>query len=81
MFCSSSGNLNISIALELSKYLKDERDYVPWAAVLTWFNVMKNRLSLTPVYGNYQVTDSGNNSTLYLLTVVSLCLCFFFVSL
>ena len=51
----SAGRLETATALELTKYLVQERDYVPWATALTWFGVFGDRLSLSPVYGRYQV--------------------------
>ena len=51
----SAGLLNITTALDLSLYLQREREYVPWAASFSWFSILSDRLSLTPVFGKFQV--------------------------
>ncbi len=43
------------MALDLSMYLQNEREYVPWAASFTWLNILSDRLSLTPAFGRFQV--------------------------
>ena len=55
-YCSA-GLLNITTALDLSLYLQQEREYVPWAAAFKWFNILSDRLSLTPIYGKFQVSQ------------------------
>jgi len=51
----SAGQLCTLTAFNLSSYLRRERDYLPWAAALSWIHTLGARLSLTPVYGKYKV--------------------------
>ena len=54
----SAGLLDSEIALDLSRYLVNEREYIPWAAALKWFHILSERLSLTALYGKYTVSYS-----------------------
>ena len=53
--CSSAGKLNMGIALNMTHYLSNEEDYLPWMSALHWIYKMSSLLSLTPVYGMYEV--------------------------
>ncbi|XP_043260326.1 endoplasmic reticulum aminopeptidase 1-like isoform X1 [Colletes gigas] len=48
-----AGELNATIPLELSLYLLNERDYVPWATALGYLHSWKGRLSESPGYKRY----------------------------
>ena len=52
----SAGLLDTRVALNLSQYIRDETDYVPCATALSQLASMGHRLSLTPVYGVFQVS-------------------------
>ena len=54
-FYFSAGKLSIEVPLNLTMYLNNERDYLPWTSALDWIYKMSNLLSLTPVYGIYEV--------------------------
>ena len=54
----SAGLLDTVMALRLSWYLRNEREYVPWRAAIDWIFTFAQRLSLTPLFGNYQVVLS-----------------------
>ena len=60
-----AGQLDTNIAFNLSTYLLQEMEYVPWAAALTWINAFAGRLSLTPIYSQYQVPGEGGRSHVY----------------
>ena len=51
----SAGHLDITTAMELSQYLRKERDYVPWEAAFEWLYTFSGRLSLTGTYGKFEV--------------------------
>jgi aminopeptidase N len=51
---SSAGLLDTRVALNLSQYVKDEREYVPCRTALSQLSSMGGRLSLTPAYGLFQ---------------------------
>ncbi|CAL7945633.1 unnamed protein product [Xylocopa violacea] len=48
-----AGELNATIPLELSLYLLEERDYVPWATALGYLHSWKERLSESSGYKRY----------------------------
>lgn len=48
-----AGELNASIPLQLSLYLLNERDYVPWATALTYLHSWKEKLSESSGYKRY----------------------------
>ena len=51
----SAGKLSIEVPLNLTIYLTNEQDYLPWISALHWIYKMSDLLSLTPVYGIYEV--------------------------
>lgn len=48
-----AGELNATIPLELSLYLLNERDYVPWATALGYLHSWKERLAESRAYKRY----------------------------
>lgn len=48
-----AGELNATIPLELSLYLLNERDYVPWATALRYLHSWKERLAESRAYKRY----------------------------
>lgn len=48
-----AGELNASIPLQLSLYLLNERDYVPWATALNYLHSWKEKLSESSAYKRY----------------------------
>ncbi|CAK9830592.1 Glutamyl aminopeptidase [Anthophora retusa] len=48
-----AGELNATVPLELSLYLLNERDYVPWVTALGYLHSWKGRLSESPGYKRY----------------------------
>ena len=53
----SAGLLDTRVALNLSQYISREREYVPCTTGLAKLSSIGARLSLTPVYGLYQVNE------------------------
>ncbi|XP_003386159.1 PREDICTED: glutamyl aminopeptidase-like isoform X1 [Amphimedon queenslandica] len=51
---STSGLLNITVALNLSRYLVNEEDYAPWMTALRWFSIFSDKLSTNGQYGNFK---------------------------
>ena len=52
---SFAGQLDSMVALNLSTYLVQERDYVPWIAATSWFGRFDGLLSDTSSYEQYRV--------------------------
>ncbi|KAG5892870.1 hypothetical protein JTB14_032594 [Gonioctena quinquepunctata] len=50
---SRAGILNASVALELSMYLKNEREYAPWAAAIAHLKSWARRLSESLAYKSF----------------------------
>lgn len=48
-----AGELNASVPLELSLYLLNERDYVPWATALGYLHSWKQKLSESSGFKKY----------------------------
>lgn len=49
-----SGILDYKFALDSTKYLKAEKDFLPWDTVLTAFGYIDEMLQRTPLYGQWQ---------------------------
>ena len=52
-----AGLLDVAIAFNLSTYLLNETDYVPWKTALYIMNTFQNALSNTSISNLYQVCD------------------------
>lgn len=57
-FLLSAGLLDTVTALNLSCYIREEREYVPWTTAIDWYFTWGLILRLTPVYGDYEVCRS-----------------------
>ncbi|XP_030828337.1 thyrotropin-releasing hormone-degrading ectoenzyme [Strongylocentrotus purpuratus] len=51
---ATEGRLNLSIALDLTRYLERETDYVPWKGAIVTFEYIDRMLRTTPVYGIFK---------------------------
>lgn len=51
-----SGRLDYSVALNLTRYLGGEVEYLPWKAVSTALKFLDAMLGRTPIYGAFQVS-------------------------
>ena len=49
-----SGHLNVTVALELTKYVRYETEYVPWQAALTGLLYIGDLLQGLPAYEHYR---------------------------
>lgn len=54
---SFAGQLDTTVALNLSKYLVHERSFAPWKVAISWLYKMDGLLRLTPNYGQFQVSS------------------------
>ncbi|KAH8409850.1 hypothetical protein KR222_009892 [Zaprionus bogoriensis] len=50
---AEAGQLNYTIALELSTYLENEVDYVPWSVGTATLTALRNRVYYTDLYKNF----------------------------
>lgn len=50
---AEAGQLNYNIALELSTYLENEEDYVPWSVGTSTLTALRNRVYYTSLYKNF----------------------------
>ena len=50
-----AGLLGYPVALELTEYLTQETDYIPWASFFIGISFLNNRLIGTDLYGNFKV--------------------------
>jgi len=48
-----AGELDVTVPLELSLYLVNERDYAPWETALRYLNLWKKRLGESEAYKKY----------------------------
>jgi hypothetical protein len=55
---SRASQLNLTVALEIFKYLKSENHYVPWTAALNGLLYIGDMLSFSPVFGQFKVSGS-----------------------
>nr|XP_054753932.1 aminopeptidase N-like [Lytechinus pictus] len=51
---ATEGRLNLSVALDLTRYLEREMDYVPWKGAIVTFKYIDRMLRTTPVYGIFK---------------------------
>lgn len=51
---SRAGLLNQSIALNLTQYMVNERDYLPWRTLLDNLGYIESRIETKPVYSDYK---------------------------
>ncbi|XP_068246618.1 uncharacterized protein [Palaemon carinicauda] len=49
-----AGQLSYSIAMSINAYLKEETEYIPWAAVLNNMGYLDNMLSRSTAYGSFK---------------------------
>jgi len=52
-----AGVLNYSIALDLTTYLVNETDFIPWVSYFTALKFLNSRLTGTKDYDNFKVTS------------------------
>lgn len=57
--------INATIPFEISKYLKNEIDYVVWTVAIDRLNLISNLIDSTSVYGEYQAYTSSLIEKLY----------------
>jgi len=50
---AESSNLDYNLAMEATRYLKSEREYLPWDTVLLAFSHIDDMLQRTPIYGDW----------------------------
>ena len=55
MFCFRAGLLNINISLDLSLYMVNEHDYLPWNSLLANLGYIQGRIMTKPIYTDYKV--------------------------
>ncbi len=53
---SAAGMLDIRLAFNFSRFLKKDKDYLPWAVALSWFGRLDGIFSLSSKYGMYRVS-------------------------
>ena len=51
-----AGDLSYSVALELARYLENERDYAPWALSTMAMSYLRSNLLRTAAYGPFTVS-------------------------
>ena len=57
------GLLKYDIALEVTSYLNNENEYVPWSAALTGLKYIGDMLEDNPSYGNFKVFNKEDIAT------------------
>ena len=55
MLICRAGLLSYEIAFDLTSYLKDEDNFVPWRAFLDAMNFIRGMLATSDIYGKLQV--------------------------
>ncbi len=50
-----AGELSQAIALDITLYLSNETDYVPWQAAINALGYLEDMLSKTGAFGSFQV--------------------------
>lgn len=81
-----AGALNYSMALEVTQYLTQELDYLPWKAAFNGFTHLNSMLSKTGGYDKFKVKyilpwifviyPQNKNSISYLYQNINICLYF-----
>ena len=66
-----AGLLKYEIALEVTLYLKNEREYLPWAAALSGIEYIDEMLKGTTSYGDFKVilSDVDHYIVTFLCTI------------
>lgn len=49
-----AGLINYDVALDLSMYIVNEEDYIPWQTLLANLKYLKSRIEDKPVYPNFK---------------------------
>ena len=52
----SAGHINIAVPLKMSRYLVNEKNYVPWAVAMLNFEAIRAKLVEKPSYEFYEVS-------------------------
>ena len=50
-----AGLLDYQLALGVTKYLSNEREYIPWAAAMNGLNYLDSMLERSEAYGEFKV--------------------------
>ena len=53
---AKSGDLSMSLALQTTNYLQNEREYVPWSAATSQLSFVSSMLVRDPLYGSFSVS-------------------------
>ena len=53
---AKSGDLDMSLALQTTNYLQNEREYVPWSAATSQLSFVSSMLVRDPLYGSFSVS-------------------------
>ena len=57
MNIARAGSLSYKVALELTRYLRNEREYAPWKSALEAFNYLDRMLYSTPAKDDFRVSS------------------------
>ncbi|KAK7788600.1 hypothetical protein R5R35_008941 [Gryllus longicercus] len=60
-----AGHLSYAIALNLTKQLSNDEEYLPWAAATPVLGYLKDMLALSPIYGNFKTMVLKTLENLY----------------
>ena len=52
---AQAGLLDYEIAFNLTRYLENEKEYIPWDATLSSLGYISNMMSRSPAYGLFKV--------------------------
>ena len=69
-----AGLLKYEIALEVTSYLKNENEYLPWAAALSGIEYIDEMLKGTASYGDFKVILTYNNQLTLNLICYKFCI-------
>ena len=53
------GQLKYELALDITAYLHQETEYIPWSAALTGLDYLDEMLKRSAAYGNFKVRHYG----------------------